>query len=182
MQKCDWLTDWLTHWLSERCSYRSGAHLKIGYACSTYHTTIKYQHSNVILCQIKNWKLQLGPNHVCVILSRRRDTITSVWYYVSHRRDTTFQAHFWQSKKYLQEVLSLELCLLIHFLNNVQFQNLFSPLKNKVSRLCDTLNGLEDQVSRRRDSITQRWYFDFLREKQFLKLDIVEKSYAFAKF
>ena len=25
---------------------------------------------------------QLGPNHVCVIVSRRRDTITSVWYYV----------------------------------------------------------------------------------------------------
>ena len=24
-----------------------------------------------------------GPNHVCVILSRRRDTITSVWYFIS---------------------------------------------------------------------------------------------------
>ena len=34
------------------------------------------------------YQYQLGPNHVCVILSRRRDTITSVWYYVSHRRDT----------------------------------------------------------------------------------------------
>ena len=31
---------------------------------------------------------QLGPNHVCMIVSRRRDTITSVWYYVSHRCDT----------------------------------------------------------------------------------------------
>ena len=36
-----------------------------------------------------NWQTyQLGPNHVCVIVSRRRDTITSVWYYVSRRRDT----------------------------------------------------------------------------------------------
>ena len=36
--------------------------------------------------------LQLGLTHVCVILSRRRDTITSAWYYVSHRRDTLFEA------------------------------------------------------------------------------------------
>ena len=62
------------------------------------------------------------------------------------------------------------------------FKICFSPKKTKyhvcviLSRLCDTLNGLEDQVSRRRDSITQTWYFDFLREKQFLKLDIVEKG------
>ena len=33
---------------------------------------------------------QLGINHVCVILSRRRDTITQTWYYVSRRRDTSF--------------------------------------------------------------------------------------------
>ena len=57
---------------------------------------------------------QLGPNHVCVILSRRRDTITSVWYYVSHRRD-------------VRDVLSLELCLFIHFFNNVWFLDLFLP-------------------------------------------------------
>ena len=31
---------------------------------------------------------QLGTNHICVILSHRHDTITSVWYYVSHRPDT----------------------------------------------------------------------------------------------
>ena len=62
---------------------------------------------------------QLGPNHVCVILSRRRDTIRSVWYYVSHRRDTWFQASFWHWKKSLWDVLSLKLCLFIHFFNNV---------------------------------------------------------------
>ena len=33
---------------------------------------------------------QLGLTHVCVILSRRRDTITSARYYVSSRRDTSF--------------------------------------------------------------------------------------------
>ena len=50
-----------------------------------------------------------GPNHVCVILSRRRDTITSVWYYVSRRRDTLFQASFWHWNKCLRDVLSSEL-------------------------------------------------------------------------
>ena len=56
---------------------------------------------------------------LCVIVSHRRNTITSVWYYVSHRRDTSFLASFWHSKKYLWKVLSFELCKCIHFLNNV---------------------------------------------------------------
>ena len=39
---------------------------------------------------IVNTPTQLGLTHVSVIVSRLRDSITSVWYYVSHRRDTSF--------------------------------------------------------------------------------------------
>ena len=35
--------------------------------------------------------LQLGPNHICVILSLRRDTITSVWYFVIMGSHTKYQ-------------------------------------------------------------------------------------------
>ena len=61
------------------------------------------ENTNVVKC-VRNWGknenysreilitdssvVMLGLNHVCVILSRRRDTIKSAWYYVSHRRDT----------------------------------------------------------------------------------------------
>ena len=39
-----------------------------------------------------------------------------------------------------------------------------------LSRLCDTLNVMDVQVSRRRDSITQTWYFNFLRKKTIFKI------------
>ena len=42
----------------------------------------------LVLIPIWLFPKQLGPNHVCMRLSRRSDTIKSVWYYVSHRRDT----------------------------------------------------------------------------------------------
>ena len=43
---------------------------------STCGDNVRHHHST------KQVKHQLGLNHVCVILSRRRDTITSAWYYV----------------------------------------------------------------------------------------------------
>ena len=39
---------------------------------------------------------QLGPNYICVILSHRRITITSVWYYVSRLLGTLFGTSFKQ--------------------------------------------------------------------------------------
>ena len=63
------------------------------------------------------------------------------------------------------------------------FENCFFLKKSKyhvcviLSRLCDTLNVMDGQVSRRRDSITQTWYFDFFRKKQFSELFIVEEMY-----
>ena len=53
---------------------------------------------------------QLGANHVSVILSHRRDSITSVWYYVSQRRDTSFLACVKHRKKYLWVLLSSDSC------------------------------------------------------------------------
>ena len=94
-------------------------------------------------------------------------------------RDTSFLACFWHTKKYLQEVLSLKVGKCIHFLNNMWFKDFFS-LKNQsitsawyyhvcviLSRLCDSLNVTDAQVSRRRNSITKTWYSDFLRKKLF---------------
>ena len=68
------------------------------------------------------------------------------------------------------------------------FENSFFLKKSKyhvcviLSRLRDTWTSITFKVSHRRDSITQTWYFDFLRKKQFSKLNIVEEMYAFAKF
>ena len=69
-----------------------------------------------------------------------------------------------------------------NFKNCFSFKNLKYHVCVILSRLCDTLDIMHGQVSRRRDSITQTWYFDFLGRKQFSKLHIVEKMYAFLKF
>ena len=56
------------------------------------------------------------------------------------------------------------------------FENCFFLKKSKyhvcviLSRLCDTLNVMDGQVSRRRDSITQTWYFDSLWKKTIFKI------------
>ena len=38
---------------------------------------------NIQYARSASGALQLGPNHVCVIVSRRRDSITQTCYYVS---------------------------------------------------------------------------------------------------
>ena len=68
------------------------------------------QISKICIFTWRSTTAQLGLNHVCVILSRRCDTITSVWYYVSHLRDTSFETSFRHRKKYLADVLSFGPC------------------------------------------------------------------------
>jgi len=100
--------------------------------------------------------LQLGPNHVCVILS--------------HRRDTSFEASFRHRNKYLADVLSLNLCKSMHIRSKFHFENFFGAKKFSsffgnleflnftkyhvsviLSQRRDTLYF---KVSHRRDSIT----------------------------
>ena len=73
----------------------------------------------------KSLSVQLGPNHVCVILSHRRDSITSAWYYVSRRRDTSFEARFRHRNKYLADVLSLDPCKTVCIHSKIPFQIIF---------------------------------------------------------
>ena len=80
---------------------------KLGLSCDIVELILFISTMSTVLKCRSYWQYQLGANHVCVILSRRRDTITSVWYYVSHRRDTSFQASFWHWIKYLRDMLSL---------------------------------------------------------------------------
>ena len=67
------------------------------------------------------------------------------------------------------------------------FENCFFLKKSKyhvcviLSRLRDTWPSITFKVSHRRDSITQTWYFEFLRKKLFSKSHIVEEMSAFAK-
>ena len=72
---------------------------------------------------------ELGPNHVSVILSRRRDSITSVWYYVSRRRDTSFLATV-THRNFMSNIIWRE--------KNYQF--FFEIFK--LSHLCDTITSL----------------------------------------
>ena len=71
---------------------------------------------------------QLGINHVCVIVSRRRDSITSVWYYISlnnlkyhvsmilsQRRDTLKISKFLNFKK-SEKILLLQIKFELKFL------------------------------------------------------------------
>ena len=69
---------------------------------STCGDNVRHHHST------KQVKHQLGLNHVCVILSRRRHTVASAWYYVWHLRDTSLKSCFWHRKQYLAEELSLD--------------------------------------------------------------------------
>ena len=55
--------------------------------------------------------IQLGANHVCVILS--------------HRRDTSFEASFRHRKKYLADVLSLDPCNALCIHSKIPFQIIF---------------------------------------------------------
>ena len=87
-----------------------------------------------------------------------------------------------------------EMCSLQNFANSYisstmcNFENCFFLKKSKyhvcviLSRLRDTWTSITFKVSHRRDSITQMWYFNFLRKKQFSKLHIVEEMYELAKF
>ena len=81
------------------------------------------------LVMIGNRTNQLGLNHVCVILSHRRDTIMSAWYYVSHLQDTLFHSCFWHRKKYLAEELSLDLCNTVCIHSKFSFQIIFVAKK-----------------------------------------------------
>ena len=103
---------------------------------------------------------QLGPNHICVILYVRHvfDTLKSIC--------EKFLLGTWQRDTFPQQ------CLILKIVFSLKNQSITSA-----SRLCDTLNVMEVQVSSRRDSITQTWYFNILRKKQFSKLHIVEEMY-----
>ena len=116
--------------------------------------------------------VQLGANHVSVILSHRRDSITSVWYYVSHRRDTSFLACVTHRKKYLWVLLSSESCNSIWIFSKISIQNSFREQKfSHIFWNLDICKLLKYHVSvilsQRRDtlnfsliySITVRWYY-----------------------
>ena len=133
--------------------------------------------------------------------SRLRDTITQTWYYhadviLSRLCDTMYHTDVILNFRQVLDTEKnvCEMCSLQNFANSYisstmfNFENCFFLKKSKyhvcviLSRLCDTLNVMDVQVSRRRDSITQTWYFNFLRKKQFSKLHIVEEMYELAKF
>ena len=66
-----------------------------------------------IMCFEIGLLLVLFATNIIIIVrakSHLRDTITSVWYYVSHLRDTSFYSCFWHRKKFLAEGLSLDPC------------------------------------------------------------------------
>ena len=73
---------------------------------------------------------QLGTNHVCMILSHRRDNIMAVWYFVSHSHDTSFEASFRYRKKYLSDVFSLDPCNALCIHSKIPFQITFRAKKN----------------------------------------------------
>ena len=111
---------------------------------------------------------QLGPNHVCVILSRRRDSITSAWYYVSQRRDTSFQVTVSHGKKYLRVVLSLDSWTSIYIFTKNAFPQFFGAKKVLLNpqyillvfqKLTFSKYHVSVILSRLRDSVTERWYF-----------------------
>ena len=136
-------------------------------------------HADVIHSITQTWY-----HHVCVIVSHIRDTIKSVWYYVSRLRDTSFETSFRHRKKYLAEVLSFGPCNseCIHSKNTFQIifgakkfssffwnSEYFKCIKYHVSvilsRRRDTLYismltkyHTDVIVSRLCDSITQTWF------------------------
>ena len=88
--------------------------------------------------------LQLGPNPVCLILSRRRDTILYKRDTISFRRD---------SISYRRDISFCETSRCRKKVYKYNFQNCFSTKMLKyyvciiLSRLCNTLNVIEGNIS-----------------------------------
>ena len=120
---------------------------------------------------------QLGPNHVCVILSHRRDTITSVWYFVimesykiSRLRDTITETWYFMSFKYskIKKKTKKFFCSKNDLKRNFgTYTHCFARIWRE--HICQVLSSMSKTclkcsitsewyiVSRRRDTITSVW-------------------------
>ena len=100
-----------------------------------------------IMCFEIGLLLVLFATNIIIIVrakSHLRDTITSVWYYVSHRRDTSLRQVLLDTENNIWQMCSLHLKLFLE-------QNFFSCfLKIGISNMY--------KVSRLHATITETWY------------------------